>query len=106
MQVNEKQSVRYLGFECSRDGARRLDFSVDAPSQERRLVSFDIEAAFFAGENRILLQEAAGICYAKLKDILKSDSDLPTPVLLTRNDIFQYRQLPSPRYRTTKHRAT
>ena len=102
-----KQAIRYLGFESLAKGDRQLRFSVDEPGRKPLLITFEIASAFFAGEDRILVQEAAGICYTKLKDILnaecESDSDMESGIVVTATDIVQYRQLRGPR--TTRPRA-
>ena len=100
-----KQAIRYLGFECRAGGERRLRFSVDEPGEETLLITFDIAGIFFAGEHRILLQEAAGICYSKLKDLLRQELEILSGFALTSGDILQYRQLPSSRRFEKSHHA-
>ncbi len=99
-------SIRYLGFASGPEGVRQLDFSIDSPNQQPVTLRFDVPYMLFTGENRILPQEAAGICYAKLKDLVGRDSAVSGRVLLTDTDIYQYRQLPAPRHRTSKHRPS
>ena len=99
---DSKQSLRYIGFECRKDGERRLRFSVDGIGADQLLVSFDIAALFFAGKQRILLQEAAGICYSKLKEMLHDEVQIPSESILTKEDILQYRQIPLHRTRATR----
>jgi len=88
-------SIRYVGFECSNDGGRRFDFSITAPDRAVTLISIDILGSHFAGLDRILVQEAPGICYLKLKNLCETGpiSDVPNRVCLTVTDIGQYRQL-------------
>jgi len=91
---SDKQAIRYIGFESCGAGDRRLSFSVNEPGQEQLLITFDLAGSFFAGEDRLLVQEAAGICYSKLKDILnaESDPDIESGIPVTASDIAQYRQ--------------
>ena len=97
----DKQAIRYIGFESYSAGDRRLRFSVDEPGREPSVVTFDLDGAFFAGENRLLVQEAAGICFWKLKDILnaESDPDIESGIAVTASDIAQYRRLRRPHTR-------
>ena len=90
---NDKLAIRYLGFESCAAGDRRLRFSVDESGQAPLLITFDLSAALFAGEDRLLVQEAAGICYSKLKDILNAecDPDINSGIAITASDIAQYR---------------
>ena len=99
---DSKQAIRYMGFECQKGGERCLKFSVDEAGVDHLLVTFEIAGKFFAGESKILIQEAAGICYSKLKNSLGSNFDAAGRFVLTADDIVQYRQLPSPRYRSHK----
>jgi hypothetical protein len=90
-----------MGFECIRGGARRLNFSITAGEQTDTETSFDIPSVLFDGVDRIMLQEAAGICYAKLKAFFETSTarELPRLFLLTGNDVGLYRALPKARYR-------
>jgi len=97
---NDKQAIRYIGFECRSGGERCLNFSVDEAGVDRLLVAFEIAGMFFK-ERRILVQEAAGICYSKLKDLLSGELNTSARFVLTEDDIVQYRQLPHP----ARHRA-
>ena len=100
--MKDKQAIRYVGFASGPEGSRSLEFSFETQENGRASTTFDIPATFFSGENRILVQEAAGICYAKLKDVLDSESQVPTRFLVTGNDIVQYRQLPVSRQRSAR----
>jgi hypothetical protein len=95
--VKDKQNIRYLGFACIPEGGRSLEFSFETADRVRASMTFEIAAIFFSGEKRILIQEAAGICYAKLRDVLDTGSYLPSRCLITSNDIVQYRQVPAAR---------
>jgi hypothetical protein len=88
-----------MGFESFTAGERQLRFSVDEPGHEPLQITFDLAGAFFSGENRLLVQEAAGICYSKLRAILnaESDPDLESIIAVTASDIVQYRRLRTPR---------
>ncbi len=83
-----------------------LDFTLDVPNHDQQILTFNVPGMFFIGEDRILLQEAAGICYAKLKNLVANESPVSEKLLITDNDIYLYRQLPAPRHRTAKHRPT
>ncbi len=63
---NGKQNIRYIGFQCTAGGGRRFEFSVGASGTESP-VSVDIGAPLFAGAERIMVQECAGICLAKIR---------------------------------------
>jgi hypothetical protein len=101
-----KQNIRYVGFASGVKGSRVLEFSIEGSGYEASMVKFDVPAVFFSGEDRILLQEAAGICYAKLRALLMEDSAVPSHFLLSSMDIYNYRVLPPPRYRTAKYRPS
>ena len=99
---NDKQAIRYIGFECRSGGERCLTFSVDEAGVDRLLIAFEIAGMFFA-ERRILIQEAAGICYSKLKDLLGRELHASARFVLTDDDISQYKQIPHPaRHRSAK----
>lgn len=100
--VKDKQSIRYVGFASGPGGSRLLEFSFETPSHERSSMTFDIAAVFFSGDDRIMVQEAAGICYAKLKDILDAELSVPGRCLITGNDIVHYRQVPLARQRAAR----
>lgn len=103
--MKDKQNIRYVGFECTDDGGRRFGFSVTVPDQVTALISVDIAGLHFAGSNRILVQEAPGICYLKVKELCEigTISDVPNRVCLSGTDIGQYRQiLPTPGRRKQK----
>lgn len=88
------KNIRYVGFECRHDGGRRFDFSVTSPDQTTTLISMDILGSHFAGSDRILVQEAPGICYLKLKELCGTGTiqEVPNRVCLSVTDIGQYRQ--------------
>src|SRR5688572_23754216 len=96
-----KQSIRYVGFECRPEGTRSLEFSVEMPTRERVSMTFEFDPIFFTRENRIMVQEAAGICYAKLKDMIQTESQFVSRFLITGHDILQYRQVSAQRPRPT-----
>ena len=84
-----------------------MRFSVDEPGQKQLLITFDVASAFFAGQDRILVQEAAGICYSKLKDILNAEFEtaIGGGIVVTAGDILQYRRLSASRNRNERPRA-
>lgn len=100
---DSKQNIRYVGFECGPGGSRVLEFSFDTPKQKETSIMFEFAAIFFRGENRILLQEAAGICSAKLKAVLGDGAYIAPRCLITGDDIVRFRQLGSPRQRARTH---
>ena len=83
--------IRYVGFECTVGGGRRFDFAVTTPDQVTTPISIDILGAHFAGSGRILVQEAPGICYLKLRELCQIGT-VPSRVSLSGTDIGQYRQ--------------
>jgi hypothetical protein len=97
-----KQNIRYIGFECRPEGTRSLEFSVEMENRERVKMTFEFAPIFFTGDEKILVQEAAGICYAKLKDMLQKESQMAPRFLITGHDIRQYRQATIERGRPTK----
>lgn len=94
--LDSKRDIRYLGFVSMNDGGRRFDFYVIAADNQQVMVSVDIPGILFAGTGRIMVQEAAGICSAKIKEICGTDGleKLPARLLLTGHDISQYREPP------------
>src|SRR5881628_2413333 len=98
-----KQNIRYIGFESTEDGGRRFDFSITAAGQEATRVSLLIPALMFTGANRISFQESAKICYAKLRLLLENGTiHWPQRIRLTVEDIAQFRHVPRGRARTNE----
>jgi hypothetical protein len=93
--VKDKTNIRYISFKSLNDGGRLFDFSVSTTERPEFLTSFEISAEFFAGANRIRLQEGVGICYAKLKYLLEIGplTDVPDRLCVTASDIDQYREV-------------
>jgi hypothetical protein len=55
--------------------------------------SVDVAGPSFSGPDRILVQEAAGICFLKIKEMVGIGSDATgSRVRLSSTDIAQYRQ--------------
>lgn len=97
-----KQNIRYLGFETTEDG-RRFDFSITATGQEATPVSLTIPALMFTGTNRISYQESAKLCYEKLRVLLETEKiQSPLRIRLTGDDIAQFRHIPRGRQRFPK----
>ena len=92
--LDRKRDIRYVGFVSTNDGGRRFDFFVKDADQQQVPVSVDIPGILFAGSTRIMVQEAAGICSAKIKQICGSDGveKLPPRLLLTGHDISEFRE--------------
>lgn len=91
--MNGKQSIRYTGFECTNNGGRRFDFSIAMADRITTVYSVDVAGPSFSGPDRILVQEAAGICFLKVKEMLGVGSDVTASrISLSSTDIAQYRQ--------------
>ncbi len=100
--TENKQNIRYLGFEIAVDGGRRFGFSITATGQSSTRVTLDVPALAFTGANRITYQESAKICYEKLRVLLENPASLlasPAPIPLTGDDIARFRQIPRGRPR-------
>src|SRR5205809_4463409 len=98
-----KQNIRYLGFESTEGGGRRFDFSITASGQEATPVSLIIPALMFTGANRITFQESAKICYEKLRVLIEGERiEPPARIQLTGDDIAQFRHVPRGRERYPK----
>lgn len=96
---DNKQNIRYLGFESTDDG-RRFDFSITGAGQESTRVSLLIPQLMFSGTNRITFQESAKICYEKLRVLLESGAaEMPVRIRITGDDIAQFRHVPRGRPR-------
>jgi hypothetical protein len=55
--------------------------------------SVDVSGPSFSGPDRILVQEAAGICFLKVKEMFEVGSDMTAnQISLSSTDIAQYRQ--------------
>ncbi len=96
-----KQNIRYIGFESTEDGSRRFDFAITGTGLESTRVSLFIPALMFSGANRITFQESAKICYEKLRVLLENERILANHrIRLTGDDIAQFRHVPRgrPRY--------
>jgi hypothetical protein len=95
--LNGKQSIRYTGFECTNNGGRRFDFSIAMADRITTVYSVDVAGPSFSGPDRILVQEAAGICFLKVKEMIGEmiggGSDVTANrISLSSTDIAQYRQ--------------
>src|SRR5215467_2005303 len=102
MMKEDKQNIRYLGFESVEDG-RRFDFSITGKGQESTRVSLVIPALMFTGVNKISFQESAKICYEKLRVLLEREKiQSPVKIRLTGDDIAQFRHIPRGRARFPK----
>jgi hypothetical protein len=102
MMKEEKQNIRYLGFESVEDG-RRFDFSITGKGKESTRVSLEIPAPMFTGANKITFQESAKICYEKLRVLLERERiEAPLRIRLTGDDIAQFRHIPRGRPRPPK----
>src|SRR5262245_44896338 len=99
---DDKQNIRYLGFESTDDG-RRFDFSITGVGKEARRVSLLIPALMFTGADKITFQESAKICYEKLRVLVERDIvQEMTRIQLTGDDIAQFRHIPRGRPRPLK----
>jgi hypothetical protein len=97
-----KQNIRYLGFESTDDG-RKFDFSVTGVGLESKRVSMIIPSPMFTGANKITFQESAKICYEKLRVMLeRSRIEELNRVCLTGDDIARFRHIPRGRPRPPK----
>ena len=94
--LDRKREIRYLGFVSTDDGGRRFGFEVKAADQEQVTLSVDIPGILFAGNGRIMVQEATGICSAKIKELCDAagPEKLPARLLLTGHDIGRLREPP------------
>jgi hypothetical protein len=100
---DNKQNIRYLGFQSTEDGGRRFDFSITATGAESTPVSLLIPPVMFTGNNRISFQESAKICYEKLRVLLENQKiQTPLRIRLTGDDIAQFRHIPRGRQRFPK----
>jgi len=91
--LNGKQNIRYTGFECTNNGGRRFDFSIAMADRITTVYSVDVAGPNFAGPDRILVQEAAGICFLKVKEMFGEGSDTTVNrISLSSTDIALYRQ--------------
>ena len=90
---DNRLNIRYMGFESTSDGGRRLDFSVTAPGRMTTRIRFAIPSQAFSGANRITFQESAAMCYEKLRDVIEHEQPLSDAACLqiTEKDIEQFR---------------
>jgi hypothetical protein len=97
---DEKQNIRYLGFQSTDDG-RRFDFSITGVGREAKRVSLTIPALMFTGVNKITFQESAKICYEKLRVLIERNRlvEESTRIQLTGDDIARFRHIPRGRPR-------
>ena len=92
--MKDKQAIRYVGFECTENGGRSLDYSVVLASGAPMQIFVDISGPHFSGADRMLFQEAAGIGYLKIKELCQVGTMHNTlHVRLTATDITRYRQV-------------
>ncbi len=63
---DSKSTVRYVGYRSpSRGGG--FDFSCGLGAAKPSVITIEASFRFFQGPDRIVLQEAAGMCYETLK---------------------------------------
>ena len=99
MMKDEKQNIRYLGFESVEDG-RRFDFSITGRGRNPRGCRWRFRRSLFTGANKITFQESAKICYEKLRVLLEREKiEAPLRIRLTGDDIAQFRHIPRGRPR-------
>ena len=99
-----KQNIRYIGFESTEDGGRLFNFAITGTGRESTQVSLVIPALMFSGTDRISFQESAKICYEKLRVLIEIEKiQAPLRIRLTGDDIAQFRHIPRgrPRYPKT-----
>jgi len=94
--LDRKREIRYIGCLSTTDGGSRFDFEVRAAEQDTVTISVDVPGLMFAGSARVMVQEAAGICSAKIKELCGAEGTekLPSRLLLTGHDISQFREPP------------
>jgi hypothetical protein len=87
--------IRYVGFRPAGDGGRQFEFAVRSASRQTAKVVLVIPGAVFAGPNRLLVQEGAGICMAKLRSLyaLAVSEALPPQIQISEDDIREYREV-------------
>jgi hypothetical protein len=103
---DNKQNIRYIGFENAEDGSRNFNFAITATGQDATPVSLVIPALMFSGANRISFQESAKICYEKLRVLLETEKiKAPLRIRLTGDDIAQFRHIPRGRPRFPKENS-
>ena len=99
---DSNQMVRYLGYECTKNGGRELQFSLDESKTALNImVTISISGTFFAPPGGISFQEAAAICCAKLRQDLVSGTQRLTAehIELTSDDVAHFREIPRGRRR-------
>jgi len=91
--MNDKSTIRYLGYRSLPDGGRGFDFSFSLGAAKATMVTIDAARRFFQGPDQIAIQEAAGICYETLKfHIQTHDASPPDRFDLTAADVAQHRR--------------
>jgi len=75
------------------EGGRSLDFSYGL-GEEAKMVAVEVPQSFLEGPQRIVIQEASGICYETLRARLETDGGTaPVRFGLTAEDIAQHRHV-------------
>jgi len=93
--IDNKSTVRYIGYRNLPDGGREFDFSFALGGAKATIVTIDAPVAFFRGPDQIAIQEAAGICYETLKSRLQTyEASPPDRFDLTTADVAQHRRPP------------
>lgn len=99
---DSNQMIRYLGFQGTADGGRRMQFSVDKPADTSVIsLVITVSGKLFTGARRISFQEAVGICSTKVRKVLEAGtlSKSSGQMELTTDDVDQYREQPKGRHR-------
>jgi hypothetical protein len=94
--VKGKTNVRYIDFTSDQNGSRIFNFSLSAAEQTNALTSVEIPVEFFAGGDRIMLQDGVGISSAKLQQLMESGviANIPRQLCLTASDVAEFRKKP------------
>jgi hypothetical protein len=77
------RNIHYMGLRCLAGGGRQFYFSVDEESPAAEPVIVAVPASLFEGPERILFQEAAGICRTRLIRAVEWGTSSPPSNIIT-----------------------
>ena len=89
----ERDHIRYLGFEVGDDGGRRLQYTITSVGRPARRAMIAVPSAAFMGPQRISFQDASVVGYERLRFELLGNTreEANYSITLTAEDIERFR---------------
>ena len=95
--MNEKPTIRDVGYRTLLDRGRRFDFSIAWIGETAPLIIVEVSGDLFRGPDRLAIQEGAGICYQTLRSRIDAHAPIGGAAFsLNSADAAQHRKLTKP----------